>query len=331
MTPPSARPAEPTDLVSTLSRLARDPAARTYLFMGAAALLILGAALFVDDRPLAAGLPTLIAAAGLITRHPAVPPAVLAGLGYLLAFPDGVPLPEPYPWPLWASYFRLMDMVVAGATLVYLTAHYRLAGLTRQAVPSDTPQPLRPKGEPSTLRTSGLVGDDEFAWVLATAGAAVVAGQLAWFWVAGLRVEYTGFPPFRLASPNTGTDPGSRLVLLIGLAAPLALVAGLTFWYWRLARLTPAEAWMMVLDTGWREARRELARQETWRARVRNRRLSRAEATPLPSADPPPPRKPRRWARGCAITLAIITGGLVFACLAAIFITRLQSAWPNRR
>jgi hypothetical protein len=75
----------------------------------------------------------------------------------------------------------------------------------------------------------------------------------------------------------------SRFLLLVFAAAAVVFVGRLAFGLWRLARLTPDEGRLVLLDTAWREQRRELARLETWRAypaAVRNRPPKRPAGDP---------------------------------------------------
>jgi hypothetical protein len=327
MTPPRPEPVGTVDLVATVRRLIGDPAARSYLGVGLTALIVLAGALFTDGYTLAAGIPTLVAAAGLVSRHPAVPPFALGLMGYLVAFKDGVPVAQLGFWDLRSGWFRLMDMVIAAAAVAYLTAHYRLAGLTRRLTPADAPSGEGAATEPPVLRPSRLASDEEFGGLVAAAGGAAVLGQLAWLWAAGLRVRPERFPPVRFSAASR--DPagfGEPLLLLVGLAAVVGVPVVLGFWYWRLHRYTPDEARMVLLDTGWRETRRELARLEAWRAWLRNRRL--AKATPTPPPEPVNRSKPMRWFRGLVFTVTFLAVGLVFACVVSVLISRFL---PNNR
>ena len=92
--------------------------------------------------------------------------------------------------------------------------------------------------------------------------------------------------------------------------AAVGLTSGLFFWYWRLARLTRDEARMILLDAEWADNRRELNRQEKWRAWARNRKLKR-ETRP-----PPPPAVPRSGCRTWLIFLGVVVGvAVLWFCL----------------
>jgi hypothetical protein len=120
------------------------------------------------------------------------------------------------------------------------------------------------------------------------------------------------------------SEPLTRFLLLAGLVAVVALPTGLTFWYWRLTRLGPAEARMALLDTGWSEARRELNRQEKWRTWGLTRRRPRPAKKPPPRPEErPEPTGPRRsFAEALALTCGMVCAGGFVAFIAVMFLVR---------
>ena len=293
--------------------LFRNPAARNYLFVALASLLIVAAVMFVrgsGSLP-AALIPTILAAAGLLMRWTAVPVIVLVLLCYFIVLPFGVPLNMRYSNDIPGSALRLLDLVLVAAALGYFACHYRLLGLTHQAMPPD--DPARPKGAKPVRRPVALVADDEFGRLFMALGACVLAGQVLWVLVASLQLDFLRVPPLtfrpdvfeqsRAAFGRGSASTGQRFLVFAGLAGGAALAAGLAFWYWRLARLTRAEAAMLLLDAGWRDGRRELNRQEKWRAWGVRRARRRAGLV-----DDLPPRPKERSVWGClrVVLLAVL-------------------------
>jgi hypothetical protein len=104
-----------------------------------------------------------------------------------------------------------------------------------------------------------------------------------------------------------------RALILSGLVLTSGFVAGFGFWYWRLARLTAEEGAAILLDTGWRESRRELSRREVWLAWA----VGRLNAVPAP---PRPPRGLVGW----ALFIGWVTGATLWAMAAIAWYT---SSW----
>jgi hypothetical protein len=101
----------------------------------------------------------------------------------------------------------------------------------------------------------------------------VIAGQGLWYFVTAYRIRLAQIPSLQKVSSGTRssdisllTESGSRVVLVFGGVLAFAAVAGFLFWYWRRLAMSRDEGTLAILDEGWREDRRELARMETWRA-----------------------------------------------------------------
>ena len=268
----------PTDAPAPAARPDRD-----YLFAGLAALLVVFVGMTLRGGPVPGAVAPAAGLLGLLLGWTSMPVVFLLMLAYLLVFPFGLPYYSGAVNDAVGSQLRVPDLVLTAAALIYLIAQYHLLGMTDRVVPTD-PAP----GTTGTVRRpAAAVVPGEFSRLLSAAAASVVAGQAAWFALTHLSLDLDGFPPIRLGPPAAPTpdDPYTasawftRTVLLGGAAALGGLAAGFAFWYWRLLRLTPDEARMMLLDAGWRESRRELNRLEKWRAWGRTRAARRGGGT----------------------------------------------------
>jgi hypothetical protein len=211
--------------------------------------------------------------------------------------------------------------VLAAAVLVYFAAHFRLLGLTDRALPADVPPGQRKKGEKPPRRPGSIAAAGEFGRMFAVLGACVLAAQLAWLLVTEVHVELREGPSLSFGAPvrvRLGPDSFatseslSRFLLTAGLCGAAGLTFGLVFWYWRLARLGPEEARMVLLDAQWRETRPDLSRQEKWRAWAANRGAA--------------PAKPE-GKRGCStyvVAAGVAVGVVALLCMLAFCL------WANR-
>jgi hypothetical protein len=269
----------PTPAIQPAAARFADPAVRNYLFAGLAALLVVTAVALVrpNGSLIAAVVPGLVAVLGLLTRWSSLPVFFVLLQAYFLFSPLGIPFLGFRDEPVRLTHFRLLDLVLAGGTLVYLAAQYRLMSLTDRAFPPDTPGNSPRVVEPPVERPGANVAPGEFGRLFAVLAACVLGGQLLWLVVAEFEADYRRFPPVRVNreaglpsadGPFKPTDSSSRFLLFTGLAGSAAVATGMVLWYWGLARLTPARARMLLLDVLWREHRRELNRQEVWRAWV---------------------------------------------------------------
>jgi hypothetical protein len=322
MTP---RPNDPTRMPNRF----QDPVTRNYLFVGGAAILVAGAILFLKNGP-----PTLIATAIALTALVARGQTMLPGLFLIAAsiasVPVGVISGAPFSdVPL--SHFRILDILFVAAVVTYFACQFRLFSLTHRGLPSDVPAAFRKKTDPTFVRPTGVVPSEELGRLLFVVGLAVLVGQLAWVVIAELRIDFRR--PFPIvfddynqqvwlrASRRSAELWTNRFLFLMGLSAGVLIPAGLVMWYWRLHRLTPAEARSTLLDTEWSESRRELNRQEKWRSWGAARLRPGEALKPVESKPPPKKRKPRRgFFEACLITAAMVAAGVVIAILAVVLI-----------
>jgi hypothetical protein len=262
-----------------------DPGVRNYVFAGLGALAMVFAILLAIGGPLGGILVVLIGVAGLLLRWPASPALFLLLLVWFVVFPGGIPPGNDNPWEITEGRFRVPDLILVFSAVVYLACHYRLYGLSTQALPFDGP--IRRKGEKPYRRPPGVIVPGEIGRLLAVVGAVVIAGQLAWLFVTSFQAAPGEFIPLRQIDYRSlyrrDTSPGtygmwvSRFMILTGLIFFTALFARLVFGYWRLRLMGPAEAGMVLQDAGWDETRREQVRIEKWRAWRKRQDAERAE------------------------------------------------------
>ncbi len=269
----------------SLRAMVHDQAVLNYLFAGLAALAMVFVVMFQRGSDLGGLLLVLIGGPGLIFRKTAAPALFLVILTYFLIFPAGLP-------PAWrdsteiTNHFRVVDLILVASVLIYLAAHYRVFGLTTQALPFDAHYPR--KGEKPARRPSKLVRTGEIRTLLFLVTGVVVVGQLAWWVVANVEPDPTATPPLKLierqrglwSSGGEGSEWRNRFVILAGMLAIGTLIARLVFGYWRLRTMSAVEAGMILQDTVWNETRREPSRQEAWRVWGRDRAAARQSPPP---------------------------------------------------
>lgn len=272
------------------------------LIAGLGGAAVLAAALFATAGDLAAVLVGGLAAGGLVLRWRPAPPLVLLLTAHFSLFPEGVPVREPTGRSVLAGV-RVLDLLTAAAALVYAGGCYRY---------------LR--------RSTGDAGEppaDDLPWLFGGAVAAALFGQAALALVGRYAPDYRRGPlRFRRVYESSLVDTAAeaafdRFVMLAGLLGGGALVAGLVFWVARLNRLSAAEASQLLLDVRWQEARRELARIETWRAGG----LARGPARPRP----PLRVRLRRLAVVCGLT--VLVGGPLVVCGAIGVVAVIPRSW----
>src|SRR5439155_11734641 len=148
----------------------------------------------------------------------------------------------PDPYEIINGRFRIADMILVFSVVVYVACHYRLVGLSYQAMPFDGP--TKRKGEKPYRRPPTLIQSGEIGRLLAIAGVVVIAGQLAWLFVTSVEADPGSFIPLKAAdnsrnvfrggaSPDAMSSGLSRFVVLTGLLFFTVLFARLVFGYWR--------------------------------------------------------------------------------------------------
>lgn len=248
-----------------------DVRVRGLLFAGLGGLAMLFVVLFMRGSDVGGLLIALLGSAGLVLGWRASPAFVLLILLYFLIFPDGLPPPYENPEELEYGTFRLDDMLLAAALIVYLSAHYRLLGVNHMAMPAE-PGGFGRTATPR-IRPADLIRKGELARAFYLTAAVVVIGQIVWAVVVGLEADVlASFPLYYNADApshvRTGGDLGpgrTRLIAVVGLLFFGTLFGRLVFGYWRLRTMSPAEGAMLLMDAGWDETRRERVRVEGWR------------------------------------------------------------------
>jgi hypothetical protein len=271
----------PPDADSLAGRFA-DPTVRNYLFTGLAALAMIFVVMFQQGSDLGGLMLVILGAAGMVLRWSGSPLFFLLVLFWFLIFPFGFPDPYENPFEIVEGRFRIVDLILVGSVTIYLMCHYRLYGLTAQAIPFE--QRFPKKDEKPPRRPPSLIRPGEIAGMLYLAAGLVIAGQLVWIFATHTVVEVSGGVSFGFAAPRpTNERPGrgfspetTRFILLAGFFFFGTLLTRLVFGYWRLRLLSPAEGRMILQDASWDETRRERARVENWRAWGRMKAQERA-------------------------------------------------------
>lgn len=272
---------------TTFRVLFNDPAVRNYVIAAFAALGMIFLVLFQQGSDLGGLLIVVVGAAGIALRWVAAPVFVLLVLTYFMVFPFGIP-GEAFEnrWEIADARFRVPDLMLAAAVLVYVACQYRIFGFVHQAVAYEGA--VRRSDEPPTRRPPALVTSAELGTLFAVTGVVVVAAQLVWLVANSIEVVPTGEFPLRWVgserSLRRGEPPGglsaggTRFVVLAGLLFFVVVLARLVFGYWRLRTMGPAEGAMVLLDSGWAETHRERVRLERWRVWGRKRAEQQAKA-----------------------------------------------------
>jgi hypothetical protein len=267
-------PHQPTETSS--SELAQ-PAVRAYMVLALAALAVI----FSTQLEQGAGLGSLLVLlAGLLGVTARLHAAPLLFLLVLVAqqilwrvshpgFHRGVAPP---------SVLQVSDVVLCGAVLAYVMAHYRLQGLLGDVVPRE---PRRREGPPRwrfwryywlprpapERRSRRGVSATEIPILLLTLPAAALGAQFIWAVLA------PRWGPLQLAPPVW-----RLLVLAWGLTVALLLV-GTVLQQWRRRQMSVEEARLLLQDALWLETRREQGRINRWLAWARLRRRRQKESS----------------------------------------------------
>lgn len=276
-------------LRQVIDLLVFDRAARGYAIVTLGALAMIFVVLFMNGSDLGGIIVVLFGAAALVLRWTAAPPFMLLVIAYFQLFPFGFPDPGvESPLQIRQTHFQVADMVLVMAVLVYFRAQYRVFGLVHQIVPFESAQ--KRKGDTPTRRPTDHIRPDEIAWLLGTAGALVLLGQVVWWLVNNLQfVPLDDGFPLRWAGEKTLADlrrepptgefrsGGNRFFVILGGTFFGVLLLRLVFGYWRLRMMGAAEGAMVLADTSWTESHRERVRVEKWRVWGKRRAQQQAE------------------------------------------------------
>ncbi len=299
-------------------RVLFDERVRTYVVVTAAALLVIFVAQLMSGSLIAGAVPMAIGLTALGLRWVGMPVVCVAATAYFQAMPFGIPIGGSIPNDPRTTHFRIQDLMLATAVVVYLIAQYRVYSLAHLAVPDERLPRYRRGDDKPDLRDPDLITEQEVPQLVMMAAAVVVVGQLLWFALSEIVLDFHQMPPIRARQPGLfardrdALNPqASRWLLFVLAFGLLVFFARLVFWYWRLRTLNRVEAQMVLADTGWAEMRREAARQETWRAWGKYRARRRL---PRPKPKPREPRKP--W-----VGAALMRSGVINVIAVVIAIT----------
>ena len=274
----SPQPEPKTDGLDPFRELIRNPAARVYLAVAGGGLLMTVLILFqLFNSPLGASLVFVVGVLALMLRWTAMPVFIVVVTGYMVFYPFGVPNDLPRVSQTPGSQFRIADMLLIGSLLTYLMAQYRLLSLIHAAVPFEAGGLYVRKRSKAAVRAPTPVSDGELVRLFLRVGVFTLVGQLLWYGVSLLEVDFRAIPPVTILEEDTplsyvrqGRDAvprwASRTLLAVGLFVALGVAVRLTFWFWRHGTLGREQAKLLLTDIRWAEHRREIDRQEKWRA-----------------------------------------------------------------
>jgi hypothetical protein len=298
-----------------------DERVRTYVVVTAAALMVIFVAQIMSGSLIAGLIPLIMGATALGLRWTAMPVLCVVAVAWFQALPFGVPVGRAFNQDPRFTHFRMQDLLLGAAVVVYLIAQYRVYTLAHMAVPDERDPRFRKANALPDRRDPDLIDEREVPQLLVTAAVVLVAGQVAWLVLSETVLDFRQLPPIRLR-PAAGVRfdgahslATSRWLLFVITFGVTIFLARLAFWYWRIRTLNRAEAQLVLADTGWSEMRREAARQETWRAFGKYRHRP---APPRPKLKPKP-RPDRPWlgaavVRGCLIVVIAVAIALLMVC-----------------
>jgi hypothetical protein len=280
---PEAVPArEPKDHRQPLTQcdvfelLLRDTILRPYVFAALGSLAMIFLVMFLNGSDIGAVIVVLFGLAIIIFRWIAGPPFLLLILFYFLLFPFGIPdIGTADSLEVRNTHFRLVDVILVMAVLVYIRSTYRIFGLILQAVPFENV--FRVRGEHPLRRPLSHIEPGEVLWMIGVTAALVILGQIVWWLVNSF--EFTPGEDFPLRWAGNGParyrrrdlEPGeftpglNRFYVMLGALFFGFLIIRLVFGYWRLRMMNAGEGAMVLTDTSWSESHRERVRVEKWR------------------------------------------------------------------
>jgi hypothetical protein len=254
-----------------------DRAIRPYLYGALGGLTMTFLVMFMNGSDIGGILVVLLGLAALCLRWTAAPPFMLLIVCYFQVFPFFVPeLGFDNPYEVRETHFRVQDVVLVMALVVYLRCTYRVFGLVQQSMPFENA--LRRKGEHPTRRPTSHIDENEIGWLIGISAALVILGQIVWWLVNSIDFVPTDSFPLQWADTNSlaryrrgGREAGefgpggSRFFVILGVLFFGFLLVRLVFGYWRLRMMSAVEGAMVVTDTSWAQSHRERVRVEKWR------------------------------------------------------------------
>lgn len=162
--------------------------------------------------------------------------------------------------------FQVADVVLCGAVLIFVAAHYRLQALTRHIFPLDHRRREPVPGKPGKRRmvrpkrSWELATPEEAALLVLLVPVPALVGQALWLVVAH-RWNVLGLP-----------HPVGRILLLGWVLTVTAALAAALLGHWRTRQMRGDEATLYLQDVLWQETRREQRRLNRWLAWAHLRR-----------------------------------------------------------
>jgi hypothetical protein len=257
--------------------LLRDKILRPYVFAALGSLAMIFLVMFLNGNDIGALVVVLFGLATIIFRWIAGPPFLLLLLFYFLLFqliPDVGSLLD-NPLEVRNTHFRLVDVILVMAVLVYIRSAYRIFGLILQAVPFENV--FRVRGEHPLRRPLSHIEPGEVLWMIGVTAALVILGQIVWWLVNSFEftpgedfpLRWAGNSPARYRrrelEPGEFTPGLNRFYVTLGALFFGFLIIRLVFGYWRLRMMNAGEGAMVLTDTSWSESHRERTRVEKWR------------------------------------------------------------------
>lgn len=203
---------------------------------------------------------------GVLTRLRAAPILLVVTLAAGALFEQQRLTGLGWRWAVRPRAFQVPDVVLCGAVLLYVAAHYRLQALTRHVFPLDTRRREPVPGKPGKRRvirhkrSPRLATPEEAALLVLLLPVPALLAQALWL-VLARPWTVLGLPP-----------PVGRLLLLGWVLALAAFVLGALLAHWRTRQLDAAEGELYLQDTLWHETRREQRRLNRWLAWAQLRR-----------------------------------------------------------
>jgi hypothetical protein len=240
----------------------------------AVCLAALAAICFVEtQRGVRLTTPPLLAVglAGALTRVRLAPILVLVTLAASHLFEQQRYGGLGWRWYVRPRPFAAADVVLCGAVLLYVVAHYRLQSLARHVFPVDPRRREPVPGKPGRSRvvqfrrSPQLATTEEVALLLLAVPVPALLAQALWL-VLARQWDVLGLP-----------HQVGRLLLLGWVLAVGGFVVAALLGHWRARQMTPAEGEMCLQDMLWQETRREQRRLNRWLAWAELRRRRKEE------------------------------------------------------
>ncbi len=305
-----------------------DERLRSYVVVVAASLLIIFVLGLIAGSLYAGLIPVLFGLCGLGLRWSVMPIFCVISVAWFQALPFGIPVYSPPRIDASYTHFRISDLLLVAAVIVYLISQYRLYSLAHLAVPDDRIFRKRRKNELPDLRNPDLVEEREIPQILVIMALVLIVGQFLWLILSEVVLDFRILPPFRMRESGLRRDwswtISSRLIMFAIGFGIVIFTGRLFFWWWKLRRLNAEEAQLILADTGWVEMRREAARLETWRSD----RIDRKRARLIPRAPKRKPKNQKPWlgpalGRACLTLMVAIVIALVLVCGGSYLFLRL--------